>query len=979
MNPLDFIHKWRAAELTERSAAQQHFLDLCALAGHPTPAEADPAGDSFTFERGAAKAAGGDGWADVWKRGFFAIEYKGKHKDLDAAYTQLLQYREDLENPPLLVTCDMDRIVIRTNFTATPTRTIQISLADIASPESLAALHAMFFDPLKLKPGLTSAGITTSAASQIAELAHILRARGLDPHHVAMFLDRVVFCLFAEDIDLLPANLFSDIVKNTRKEPERFAKVLTQLFHAMEHGGDFGAAVVRHFNGSLFADASVLPLTREEIGRIYAVCELDWSAIDPSIFGTLFVRGMDPAKRSQLGAEYTSREDIETIVEPVVVLPLRREWHALKTTVQSLLACGEKNPPGAPPARPAKPIPPAKLKKARLEADSLIHQFLVKLSHVKVLDPACGSGNFLYVTLQKLKDLEKEVILFAMEHGFGGYLPHVGPWQLYGIEIDPYAFDLAQMTVWIGYLQWTKLNGFGVTQEPILRSMAANFLRMDAILDMSDPAAPREPEWPDVDYIVGNPPFLGNRLMPQQLGQHYVNALAQVYEERLGGKPDLCCYWFEKARKHIEEGRCRRAGLLATQGIRGGTNRNVLKRIKESGDIFFAVADRPWILDGANVHVSMIGFDNGEETMRILDGTPVHTINANLTSCVDITQARRLPECANIAFQGSIKRGSFDIDDATARALLSAGGNPTGRPNSDVIVPYINGLDIVRRNRCVWIIDFGNRSLDQAASYQQPFEIINRVVKPERARTSQDKSRDQWWLHWCPRPELKAALKSVTRYVATVRVAKHRIFVWNTSDVVPDNALIAFARDDDYFFGVLHTRIHEVWSLAQGTQLESRPRYTPTTCFETFPLPFPPGQEPQGDVRVGAIAAAAKELDALRATWLNPPEWTREEVLEFPGTAGGPWSRYIDPGSIDRATGIGTVRYARRVPRDEACAKRLATRTLTNLYNERPTWLALAHEKLDTAVAAAYGWPATLSDDAILSNLLSLNHTRATS
>jgi hypothetical protein len=224
-------------------------------------------------------------------------------------------------------------------------------------------------------------------------------------------------------------------------------------------------------------------------------------------------------------------------------------------------------------------------------------------------------------------------------------------------------------------------------------------------------------------------------------------------------------------------------------------------------------------------------------------------------------------------------------------------------------------------------------------------------------------------------------------------VAKHRLFVWLTAPTLPDSATFVFARSDDYFFGVLHSRVHEVWALAQGTQLrekESGFRYTPTTCFETFPFPGGTGSVPSSASAGGpdgagpssvdtAIAAAAKELNALRENWLNPPEWTRTEVLEFPGTVGGPWDRYIDPATVT-ARGdfkIGTVRYPRLVPRDADCAARLKPRTLTKLYNERPAWLADCHARLDAAVAAAYGWPPDLTDEAILERLLKLNQAKS--
>ncbi|HQL25324.1 MAG TPA: class I SAM-dependent DNA methyltransferase, partial [candidate division Zixibacteria bacterium] len=294
MNPLDFVHKWRAAELTERSAAQQHFLDLCALAGHPAPAEADPTGDSFTFERGAAKAAGGDGWADVWKRGFFAIEYKGKHKDLDAAHDQLLLYRDALANPPLLVACDMERIVVRTNFTGTVSVTHEIALAELAEARNLEILRAVFFEPAKLKPGRTRATITAEVAEEFAGVAESMRQRGLAPSDVAHFLNRFVFCLFAEDIGLLPDMIFTKIVEKSNGDPARFSKLIGQLFTAMANGGDFGLDSIRHFNGNLFTDAAVLDVTEGEMMRIMAAARLDWSSVDPSIFGTLFERGLDP-------------------------------------------------------------------------------------------------------------------------------------------------------------------------------------------------------------------------------------------------------------------------------------------------------------------------------------------------------------------------------------------------------------------------------------------------------------------------------------------------------------------------------------------------------------------------------------------------------------------------------------------------------------------------------------------------------------
>jgi hypothetical protein len=1002
MTPSEFIAKWSKTELTERSASQQHFLDLCELMAYPKPAEVDPKGEWFTFEKGVDKHGGGEGWADVWKRGYFGWEYKGKHKDLDAAYNQLLKYRESLENPPLLVVCDMERIIVRTNFTATPTQKHEIPLAELDDPRNLEILRAVFHEPDKLKPGVTREAITTEAARRLGDIAQSLRSRGLDAHDVARFLDRVVLCLFAEDVGLLPKDLFTRVVENTRKDSARFARQLSALFDAMAHGGDFGAEAVRHFNGNLFADAvapascgqsdadrmSALLLTTDEIEAVRDAAKLEWSAVDASIFGTLFERGLDPAKRSQLGAHYTSRADIETLVEPVVMQPLRREWEEVKQKAESLLSQETQD------AR--------RRTRIRNEVDSLLKNFLNCLAHVKALDPACGSGNFLYVTLQKLKDLEKEVVDYALSRDFSAYLPQVGPWQLYGIEVNPDAFDLAQMTVWIGYLQWLREHGYLITDDPVLRPMEGNFQCMDAILDLSDDAsgrerhdvrslqAPREPDWQPVDFIVGNPPFLGGKRLRAELGDDYVDALFAVWRNRVRPEADLCCYWFEKARQHVADGKCKRAGLLATQGIRGGANRETLKRIKQSGDIFFAESDRPWILDGANVHVSMAGFDDGSETQKVLDGKPVGEITAQLTSGTAVHSANVLPANAGLSFMGITPAGTFDVDFKTGLEMLLT-PNPTGLPNSDVMRPYFNGKDLNQHLRLQWTVDFGiNMPLEVAARYEAPLEHIVKNVKPERDQNRRETYRLHWWLYAETRPAMRNAFAAHKRYLATCMVAKHRIFVWLPTVALPANVIIVFARADDYFFGVLHSRLHEVWARAQGTQVREREsgfRYTPTTCFETFPFPTPTPEQ------ADAIAEVARELDTLRNNWLNPPEWTREEVLEFPGAIIGPWARYIEPPPtppwqggefkrcsppLGRGVGggdneVGTVRYPRLVPKDADCAAQLSKRTLTNLYNQRSTWLDLAHRKLDKAVFAAYGWDAGMSDGGILERLLKLN------
>ncbi len=961
MTPQDFITKWQRSTLTERSACQQHFLDLCELLDQPKPATADPDGTWYMFERGVQKTTGDKGWADVWMRGHFGWEYKGKHKDLTVAYNQLLLYREDLENPPLLVVCDMDRFEIHTNFTGTPKQVHRFDLDSLAEPENLDLLRKLFTEPESLKPGQTTESITRQAAEKFGMLADGMRIRGVDAPVAAHFLMKLMFCMFGEDIHLLPEKLFTRVLEGGKKDAGRLSQRLAALFRAMADGGDFGADTILHFNGGLFADAEVVDLEPHEIEELIRVNDYDWDNVEPSIFGTLFERTLDPAKRSKIGAHYTSRQDILTLLEPVVMTPLRREWDAVRTKCDKLW----DKVTDAAATRSTKARKPSK--KLR-DLERLLLDFVEQVGHLKILDPACGSGNFLYVAINLLLDLQKEVIAYGASRGIS-MLPQVRPTQLSGLEINPYAQQLAQVVIWIGYLQWIHHNGFNAPTNPVLEPIDT-IHRMDAILDLTDPDNPKEPDWPKADFIVGNPPFLGDKKMRTELGTEYTDALFGYYRNRIPNQSDLCCYWFEKARSQIASKMCRRVGLLATQGIRGGANREVLKRVKQSGKIFFAESDRDWILDGANVHVSIVGFDGGSEPECVLDGNHVSTINANLTAIADITGAQPLSENCDGAFIGVSMHGPFDVSDEVAGIMMHSAGNPNGRPNSDVMRPILNAQQIVRRSGCRWIIAFPpDMHLSEASLYTVPFEHVRRTVKPIRDKNRRKTYRERWWIHGEARPAMLHAIARHNRFLSTPRVGKHRVFVWISSFILPSDATVAFACSDDGRFGLLQSRAHEVWALRLGTRLETRPRYTPTTCFETFPFP-----EPTAD-QEAAIGAAAKELDSLRSNWLDPPEWTREEVLEFPGSVDGPWARYVDADSVDDR-GVGTVRYPRIVPRDEECAKELKKRTLTNLYNERPTWLDLAHQKLDQAVFAAYGWDPDVSDEELLEKLLELNLQR---
>ena len=527
MTAAEFKRKWSRYQGKETSGYAEHFNDLCRLLGHPTPVEADPSGeDFFCFQKGVIKdlesfdVEAGDkpkkGFADIWKKDCFGWEYKGKHKNLEKAYDQLKLYRESLFNPPLLVVCDFDRFIVKTNFNGTVQVTHEFNNAEIDDPENLKLLRDVFTDPEYLKPQRTTAQVTKDLAVQIAEIAKSLQSREsvelADAKsrkevnvaqkknlRIARFLNRIVFCFFAEDTGLLPKKLFTEIAKSGIDDPKHFAESLEKLFAVMATGGTFGKDKIRHFNGHLFEESSVFELTEKELSQLADAGEADWQFIEPSIMGTLFERALEPEQRSQLGAHYTSEADIKTLVEPVLMQPFRREWAKLKGELAA--AC-------------------AKARGNAAQRERLL-KFQKQLAAVTVLDPACGSGNFLYVSLQLLLGLEKEVITFATQLGFTLKLQVTVP-QLKAIEINPYAFELAQVSVQIGYLQWRRDNGFENDRTPVLQNLDG-FQNEDALLvphfrnkaktlkqaqageHAGDDALKfyTEREWPKCDVIVG--------------------------------------------------------------------------------------------------------------------------------------------------------------------------------------------------------------------------------------------------------------------------------------------------------------------------------------------------------------------------------------------------------------------------------------------------------------------------------------------
>lgn len=965
MTPQQFVTKWRESSLKESAGSQEHFIDLCRMLGERTPAESDPSGQWYAFEKGATKTGGGDGWADVWKRGCFAWEYKGKGKDLRQALRQLKLYAGALENPPLLIVSDMEKIEIHTNWTNMVQETRVFSFDDLLDANKRKPLKQAFSESAveELKPGRKRADLTADVASEFVKLAQSLRARGHNAEKVAHFVNRMVFCMFAEDVELLPNKLFKKLLEVSRDDPERFVEHASRLFATMKEGGSFDLSKIEWFNGGLFDDDTALPLTRDDIKTALTAANQDWSNIDPSIMGTLFERGLDPDKRSQLGAHYTDPEKIMMIVNPVIIEPLSREWGRVKADIASEL---EKRAT----ARSA-----GAKTQAFNRAKSLKIEFLERLKRFRILDPACGSGNFLYLGLKALKDIEHRVNLEceALAPELAREFPTVGPENMLGIEINPFAAELARVSVWIGEIQWMREHGFDASRNPILKSLD-NIKHHDALLNDDG----TEYKWPPADAIIGNPPFLGAKLMKGRLGVAETERIRAAFAGRLPGFTDLVCYWFEKSRVMLEAKITQRVGLVATKAIAKNTNLPVMRRISEVADLYDAWSNEPWIQDGAAVRVALVCFadpDSDISSMR-LDGQTVDKINPNLTSGQDISIAEVLDANEGVSFLGIQKSGPFDVSGATGRSWLQEPLNPNGKPNSQLLKPYMNWDELSRRDDHRFLIDF-ERGLSeaQAAQFQAPFEYLRsaqydpgsttdtRTLVEARSTARDEHARERWWELYWPRPEMRRAIQGLSRYLVTGETAEHRLFVWLSLPLLPDKNLIVFARDDDVFFGVLHSAAHEAWATGIGNRMGvgNQRRYNASYIFETFP--FPEGLTPDiaasqyaTDPRAVAIAAAAKRLNELRENWLNPPDLVKQVPEVVPG--------YLD----------------RLLPKDDAAAAILRKRTLTNLYNERPTWLANAHRDLDKAVAAAYGWidwGDGLPDDVILERLFKLNQERA--
>jgi hypothetical protein len=1036
-----FIARWQASSANERANKDLFFVELCEVLGvaKPNPKGAD---DGFVFEKDLAithpNGAVTTCFIDLYKRDHFVLEAKqggdgpgakgtakrhtaGWAKAMEAAFGQAKRYAVYLPEgrPPFLLTCDIGHCFeVWTGFGRDyggygARRTV--SLAELQQPETFALFRDIFENPAARDPALAAARVTREVAGRLAELAASLE-RAHEPGLVARFLMRCLFTMFAEDVGLLPDRLFTRaFTERWHSHPEVFASEVEQLWRSMDQGLAFGYQKLLRFNGGLFAEAAALPLDEAQLEILEAAARCDWSEVEPAIFGTLLERALSPRERHRLGAHYTPRAYIERLVRVVVEEPLRAEWETVEAEVRQLLDEAEAEPLNPKLKDPGK-ARAAKVEEKRKKAVALIEIFLIHLAGVRVLDPACGSGNFLYVTMDLLKRLEAEALqrLDDVRGGTGEMmltdLGHatVTPAQFLGLEIKPWAHEIAELVIWIGHLQWhRRIFGMVKPPEPILKHLHTIEHR-DAVMTFAgrepdvDPATglvrtrwdgltytthpatglpvpdeqarepgwryldPRPAAWPACDFIVGNPPFIGAATMRRLLGDGYVEALRATYPE-VPDSADLVMFWWHKAAELVRTGQVRRFGFITTNSLSQAFNRRVLEHHLGAAKplkLLWAIPDHPWVEGdlGAAVRIAMTvgtrpedpspvrrfavtaeGPEAGDDARAVtLDGGVVGAVFADLRAGADVTAAQPLNANRGLSCRGvSLHGAGFIVTRAEAEAWGYDPADPRPTALARVVKPYRNGRDLTATSRDAFVIDFYGLSQAEAMAFPGPFQRVLERVKPERDVNNGEEYRRNWWLFGKTRPAFRPALAGLPRYIATVETAKHRVFQFLDGAILPDNMLIAIASEDALHLGVLSSRLHVVWALAAGGRLGvgNDPRYNKSRCFDPFPFPAP--TEPQAD----SIRTLAEQLDAHRKTVL----------AEHPTLT---------------LTGLYNVLAALRAgePLDSKAQR----------INElgRVSTLKLLHDQLDAAVAAAYGWPADLDDEAILLRLVALNAER---
>ena len=1012
-----FITRWQAAGGSERANYQIFLTELCDLLElpKPDPAHQDTMDNAYVFERRVTFHHGdgseSNGFIDLYKRGAFVCEAKkikgvsetGFDKALASARGQAEQYARALPahegRPPFLIVVDVGNVIelysefTRSGATYTPfpdPRSYRLKLDDLRLETTRERLRQVWLDPIALDPTRQSARVTREIAVRIAEIAKSLEGAGYGAEEVAGFLSRCLFTFFAEDIGLLPKRAFADLLESLADKPQQFIPLLTELWKAMD-SGEFSTAIrekVIRFNGKLFKQPVVLPLDRDQIGLLITAAHADWRQVEPAIFGTLLERALDPEERHALGAHYTPRSYVERLVLPTIIEPLREDWRVAQAAALTHATEGEMK-----------------------SAWETVRDFHKRLCAIRVLDPACGSGNFLYVTLEHLKRLEGEILNQLEELGDKqGLLDLAGvtvdPHQFLGIELNPRAAAVAEMVLWIGYLQWHfRTRGSVMPPLPVLRDFH-NIQHRDALLvyDKVEPVLdeqgnpvtrwdgrtfkmdlvtgeqvpdesvrlpseryvnPRKAEWPEADFAVGNPPFIGAGPMRAALGDGYVEALRETWR----GVPesaDFVMFWWYHAAELTRAGKLRRFGFITTNSLRQTFNRRVVKEQmaeKIPLALVFAIPDHPWVdaAGGAAVRIAMTVGAAGAQPGRLLTVTDEResggeglevtlderrgTIHADLRIGANVAAAMALRANENISTPGFKLHGAGFIVTPEEAAHLDA--------NAPIRI-YRNGKDLTNRPRGVKVIDlFGFTAEEVRSQFPATFQWVLERVKPERDNNKREGRRLNWWLFGEPNPNLRQSLANLNRYVATVETSKHRVFQFLESSIAPDNMLVCIALDDAVALGVLSSRVHVEWALAAGGRLGvgNDPRYNKTRCFEPFPFPV---VSPELQTRIRGLA---EQLDAHRK---------KQQALHDDITITGMYN------VLEKIRAGETL-----TTKDKAIHENSLVGILKNL-----------HDELDVAVLAAYGWSdlaprlndpkqAEALKEILLGRLVALNAERA--
>ncbi len=846
------------------------FLDhLFRALGHDGIKEAGATRETRLAKKGGAK---GKNFADlIWPERVL-IEMKSRGKKLERQYDQIFDYWTHIvpHRPPYVILCNFDEFWIYDFNLQLFDPVEKFTLAEL--PSRAEALAFLLPKPRKPLFNNNRVEVTREAAADLAQLFRALVARGEDRARAQRFILQLLVTLVSEDMHLLPRQLLTRLIAECRDKGENSYDLIGGLFRQMNtrepaRGGRF--TEVPYFNGGLFADIDPIDLLPAELDLLATAADRKWDMVKPEIFGTLFQSSMDTDERHAFGAHFTSEFDIRKVVGPTIVRPWREKMAAAWDKV-------------------------GKLK-----------EVLRDLRLFRVLDPACGSGNFLYVAYRELKRLEREILLRLSEISKGEPLETaVSIHQFFGIDIQPFAVELAKVTLMLAKEQevreTAKLEeieeGFLVLENPLpLDNLDKNILCADALFT----------DWPKADAIIGNPPYLGSRYIAQELGYDY----AKRVQDRFPGSPkmaDFCTHWFRLAHDALPENG--RAGLVGTNTIRQNEGREASLDyiVNHDGTITDAISTQVWSGDAA-VHVSIVNWINGNEsgtkTLTTQQGDrvsdpwkieKVEEIRPNLAVGLDLSNASRLVanEKSKTCFTGQnpVNAGFF-LEPHDALKLISA--DPR---NKDVVFPYMIGRDLIAEGKPTrWIIDFGKRDLFESMSYPLPFERIKGLVMPsvlaraekEKLDTGKEVTRytriaERWWQFYDYRPGTIAAINSVSRYVAVSRVTKRPIFEFVSKAIHADTALVIFPLADDYSFGLLQSGIHFDWFKARCSSLKGDFRYTSDTVFDSFPWPQAPTR-PQ----IEAVAKEAVALRQLRREVMAKMNWSLRDLyrtLEEPGS-----------------------------------------------------------------------------------------------